>query len=139
MATGFRIPEVDDALKRLQEKKKKGKKKSKSSDVVKPLATPSHPLSFSRGKGLDQSFVGQKRKRDDLATGSEASVGISFPQDASTYFDFGSIMPRVERLLLPEDECCLKEMCCSQADWCLGHLFQALQSQIFTKRKLNMA
>ncbi|KAL5805744.1 hypothetical protein ACOSQ4_028477 [Xanthoceras sorbifolium] len=61
----------------------------------------------------------------DSAAGSEASVDVTFPQDASVCSDFGSILPQVERLLLPEDESRLKEMGLSQTvDWGLSHFFQ---------------
>ncbi|KAL5823211.1 hypothetical protein ACOSQ4_021111 [Xanthoceras sorbifolium] len=72
------------------------------------------------------SSVEKKRVRDYSATNSEASVDLVFPQDASTYSDFGSIMLQVERMMLPEDESRLKEMGFSQAvDWDLSHQFQA--------------
>ncbi|KAL5835135.1 hypothetical protein ACOSQ4_014632 [Xanthoceras sorbifolium] len=90
------------------------------------MVTPPPPSLTSRGKGaLDISSVGKKRRRDDSATCNEASVDLAFPQNAFSYFDFGSIMPPVERLLLPENESHLKEMGLSQAvDWGLNHQFQ---------------
>ncbi|KAL5826448.1 hypothetical protein ACOSQ4_018245 [Xanthoceras sorbifolium] len=90
------------------------------------MSTPPPPPTTSRGKAtLDFSFTGKKRRREDSAAGGDASVDLAFPQDASAYSDFGSILPQVERLLFPEDKSHLKEMGISQAaDWGLGHLFQ---------------
>ncbi|KAL5827285.1 hypothetical protein ACOSQ4_019082 [Xanthoceras sorbifolium] len=80
------------------------------------MSTPLPPPPSSRGKAaLDINSTGKKRRREDSAAGSEASVDLAFPQDASAYSDFGSILPQVERLLLPEDESRLKEMGLSQA------------------------
>ncbi|KAL5854945.1 hypothetical protein ACOSQ3_004782 [Xanthoceras sorbifolium] len=90
------------------------------------MSTPSS----SRGKtALDVIFTGKKCRRKDSAASSEASVDLAFPQDASVYFDFWSILPQVERLLLLEDESRLKEMGFSQAvDWGLSHQFQKLKA-----------
>ncbi|KAL5826653.1 hypothetical protein ACOSQ4_018450 [Xanthoceras sorbifolium] len=91
------------------------------------MATPPpHSPQTSRVKeSIDLGSVGRKRRRDDLAAGSEASVDLAFPQDASAYSDFGSIMPQVEQLLLPKDESRFKEMGLSQGfDWVLSHQFQ---------------
>ncbi|KAL5865168.1 hypothetical protein ACOSQ3_002684 [Xanthoceras sorbifolium] len=115
-------PGADDALRRLREKRK-GKKKTQSSDHVE--STPPPPPPFSRGKAvLDVSSTGKKRRMEDSTAGGDTSVDLVFPQDASTYSDVGSILPQVERLLLPDDKSRLKAMCLSQAaNWGLGHLF----------------
>ncbi|KAL5780254.1 hypothetical protein ACOSQ2_010991 [Xanthoceras sorbifolium] len=116
MAGGFAAPDADEAMRKLKEKRK-GKKKAKSIDSVELMSTPSPlPPPPSREKeSFDMGSVGRKRRKDDSAAGSEASVDLMFPQDASAYSDFGSIMPQVKRLLLPEDESRLKEMGVSQA------------------------
>ncbi|KAL5775485.1 hypothetical protein ACOSP7_013042 [Xanthoceras sorbifolium] len=123
MAGGFAAPNADETMRRLKEKRK-GKKKAKSIDSVELMVTsPPLPPPPSREKeSLDMGSVRRKRRRDDSAADSEVSVDLVFQQDASAYSDFGSIMPQVERLLLPEDETRLKEMGMSQAlDWGLSH------------------
>ncbi|KAL5760218.1 hypothetical protein ACOSP7_018719 [Xanthoceras sorbifolium] len=139
MAGGFAAPDADEALRRLKEKRK-GKNKTKLSGSIEPMTTPPPPPPLpSRGKeAFDMGSVGRKRRRDDSTTGSEASVDLAFPQDASAYSNFGSIMPQVERLLLPEDESTLKEIGLSQAfDWELSHQCQVLQSHIYAKQELG--
>ncbi|KAL5861951.1 hypothetical protein ACOSQ4_003247 [Xanthoceras sorbifolium] len=80
------------------------------------MSTPPPPPPISQGKAtIDISSTGKKRIREDSAAGGDASVDLAFPQDASVYSDFGSILPQVERLLLPEDKSRLKEMGLSQA------------------------
>ncbi|KAL5752540.1 hypothetical protein ACOSQ2_023047 [Xanthoceras sorbifolium] len=109
-------------MRRLREKRK-GKKKAQSSDQV--ASTPPPPPSSRAKASLDVSSTGKKRRREDSTSGVDASVNLVFPQDASAYSDVGSILPQVERLLLPEDKSRLREMGLSQAaDWGLGHLFQ---------------
>ncbi|KAL5789522.1 hypothetical protein ACOSQ2_004410 [Xanthoceras sorbifolium] len=83
------------------------------------MSTPPPPPPTSRGKAtLDINSTGKKRRREGSAAGGDTSVDLAFPQDASAYSDFGSILPQVERLLLPEDKSHLKEMGLSQAvDW----------------------
>ncbi|KAL5790039.1 hypothetical protein ACOSQ2_004927 [Xanthoceras sorbifolium] len=46
----------------------------------------------------------------ELSSNAVPFVALSFPSSASTYFDFGSILPQVENLLLPDDTTQLKEM-----------------------------
>ncbi|KAL5804950.1 hypothetical protein ACOSQ3_031750 [Xanthoceras sorbifolium] len=56
---------------------------------------------------------------------SRGSVEVSFSSKASTHFDFGSIMPQVKHLLLPEDTSRLREMRpIKAADWSLSQTFQ---------------
>ncbi|KAL5852420.1 hypothetical protein ACOSQ3_007538 [Xanthoceras sorbifolium] len=119
MAGEIAAPGANDAMRRLREKRK-GKKKAQSSDQVEST------LPSSRAKAtVDIVSTGKKRRREDSASGAEASIDLVFLQDASAYLDVGSILPQVERLLLPEDKNRLKEMSLSQAaDWGLGHLFQ---------------
>ncbi|KAL5840142.1 hypothetical protein ACOSQ4_012750 [Xanthoceras sorbifolium] len=86
---------------------------------------PPPPLSSQGKAALDISSTRKKHRREDSTIGSEASVDLAFPLDASAYSDFGSILPQVERLLLLEEESRLKEMGLSQAiDWGLSHQFQ---------------
>ncbi|KAL5742165.1 hypothetical protein ACOSP7_028897 [Xanthoceras sorbifolium] len=98
------------------------------------MSTPPPPPSFSRGKAIiDVSSSGKKRRREDLT--AESSIDLTFSQDASAYSDFGSILPQVERLLLPEDESRLKEMSLSHSvDWGLNHLFQLKASNLEAKK-----
>ncbi|KAL5827355.1 hypothetical protein ACOSQ4_019152 [Xanthoceras sorbifolium] len=101
-----------------------------------PTLPPPHPS--GRGKAaIDISSTGKKHRREDSTAGSEASVDLTFPQDASAYSDFGSILPQVERLLLPEDESRLNEMGLSQAvDWGLSHQFQKLKASNLEAKKI---
>ncbi|KAL5736746.1 hypothetical protein ACOSQ2_031534 [Xanthoceras sorbifolium] len=56
---------------------------------------------------------------------SRGSVEVSFSSKASTHSDFGSIMPQVKHLLLPEDTSRLREMRpIKAADWSLSQTFQ---------------
>ncbi|KAL5802925.1 hypothetical protein ACOSQ4_031230 [Xanthoceras sorbifolium] len=129
MAGEIAAPAADDAMKRLREKRK-GKKKSESSDQA--ASTPPPPPSSRTKTSQDVSSAGRKRRREDSASGVDASVDLVFPQDASAYSNVGSILPQVERLLLPEDKSRLREMGLSQAaDWGLGHLFQVWSCDIF--------
>ncbi|KAL5773306.1 hypothetical protein ACOSQ2_013230 [Xanthoceras sorbifolium] len=122
MAGEIAAPAADDAMRRLREKRK-GKKKAESSDQA--ASTPPPPPSSRAKASQDASSAGKKRRREDSTSAVDASVDLVFPQDASAYSDVGSILPLVERLLLPEDKSRLREMGLSQAaDWGLGHLFQ---------------
>ncbi|KAL5803170.1 hypothetical protein ACOSQ3_031615 [Xanthoceras sorbifolium] len=135
MAGEIAAPAADDAMRRLREKRK-GKKKAESSDQA--ASTPPPPPSSRAKVSQDVSSAGKKRRREDSTSGVDASVDLVFPQDASAYSDVGSILPQVERLLLPEDKNRLREMGLSQAaDWGLGHLFQALQSHVHLKEELG--
>ncbi|KAL5823218.1 hypothetical protein ACOSQ4_021118 [Xanthoceras sorbifolium] len=89
------------------------------------MSLPPPPLT-GRGKEIvDLSSTEQKRRGKDSASGSEASVALSFSQVASAYSDFGSLLPQVKQLLFLEDECHLKKMGSSQVvDLGMGHLFQ---------------
>ncbi|KAL5865048.1 hypothetical protein ACOSQ3_002562 [Xanthoceras sorbifolium] len=137
MAGEIAAPAADDAMKRLREKRK-GKKKAESSDQA--ASTPPPPPSSRNKTSQDVSSAGKKRRREDSTLGVDASVDLVFPQDASAYSNVGSILPLVERLLLPEDKSRLREMGLSQAaDWGLGHLFQALQSHVHLKEELGVA
>ncbi|KAL5773227.1 hypothetical protein ACOSQ2_013151 [Xanthoceras sorbifolium] len=137
MAGEIAAPAADDAMRRLREKRK-GKKKAQSSDQA--ASTPPPPPSSRAKASLDVSSTGKKRRREDSTSGVDASVDLVFPQDVSAYSDVGSILPQVERLLLPEDKSRLREMGLSQAaDWGLGHLFQALQSHVHLKEELGLA
>ncbi|KAL5802482.1 hypothetical protein ACOSQ4_030787 [Xanthoceras sorbifolium] len=137
MAGEIAAPAADDAMKRLMEKRK-GKKKAESSDQA--ASTPPPPPSSRIKTSQDVSSAGKKRRREDSTSGVDASVDLVFPQDASAYSNVGSILPQVERLLLPEDKSRLREMGLSQAaDWGLGHLFQALQSHVHLKEELGVA
>ncbi|KAL5781658.1 hypothetical protein ACOSP7_006687 [Xanthoceras sorbifolium] len=110
-------------MRRLREKRK-GKKKAESSDQA--ASTPPPPPSSRAKASLDVSSTGKKRRREDSSSGVNASVDLVFSQDASAYSNVGSILPQVERLLLPEDKSRLREIGLSQAaDWGLGLLFQA--------------
>ncbi|KAL5755914.1 hypothetical protein ACOSQ2_020660 [Xanthoceras sorbifolium] len=122
MAGEIAAPAADDTMRRLREKRK-GKKKAQSSDQT--ASTPPPPPSSRAKASLDISSTGKKRRREDSTSGVDASVDLVFSQDASAYSDVGSMLPQVERLLLPEDKNRLKEIGLSQAaDWSLGHLFQ---------------
>ncbi|KAL5783603.1 hypothetical protein ACOSP7_008632 [Xanthoceras sorbifolium] len=137
MAGEIAAPAADDAMRRLREKRK-GKKKAESSDQA--ASTPPPPPSSRAKASQDASSAGKKRRREDSTSAVDASVDLVFPQDASAYSDVGSILPLVERLLLPEDKSRLREMGLSQAaDWGLGHLFQALQSHVHLKEELGVA
>ncbi|KAL5816358.1 hypothetical protein ACOSQ3_024736 [Xanthoceras sorbifolium] len=129
MAGEIATPAADDAMKRLREKRK-GKKKAELSDQA--ASTPPPPPSSRAKTSQDVSSAGKKRRREDSTSGVDASVDLVFPQDASAYSNVGSILPQVERLLLPEDKSRLKEMGLSQAaDWGLGHLFQVWSYDLY--------
>ncbi|KAL5760435.1 hypothetical protein ACOSP7_018946 [Xanthoceras sorbifolium] len=94
--------DVDEALKRVKERKKNVVAKKATSIVVdvEKIKTPLPPPFTSRAKSrIELPSVGQKRHRKDYASEGELSVALPFPADASTYSNFGAIVLKKRSML----------------------------------------
>ncbi|KAL5747763.1 hypothetical protein ACOSQ2_025060 [Xanthoceras sorbifolium] len=97
MAGSLELPDVDEVLRRLKERKEKAaaKKVGPAAVEVEKIKTPSPPPFAGRVKGkVKLPSVHQKRLRDDFASEGQPSVALSFPVDASAYYNFGAILPK---------------------------------------------
>ncbi|KAL5739741.1 hypothetical protein ACOSP7_028631 [Xanthoceras sorbifolium] len=95
MARSLRLPDANEALRRLKEMKKKATAKKAAPTAIEVEKIKTHPPPPSTGQvktRVELPSVGQKRYREDSANEGEPLVALSFPTNASTYSNFGAIL-----------------------------------------------